>query len=64
MKKILLLSSLIYISQITQSQTAVDANDIGAGKSLIEAYFSPFGNALGASLNNGWYNTAKPHKLG
>tara|TARA_B100000700_G_scaffold35505_1_gene34491 strand:- start:124 stop:1095 length:972 start_codon:yes stop_codon:yes gene_type:complete len=64
MKKLLLLSCLIYISQISQSQTAIDANDIGAGKSLIEAYFSPFGNALGASLNNGWYNTAKPHKLG
>ena len=29
MKKLLLLSSLIYISQITQSQTAIGANDIG-----------------------------------
>jgi len=34
------------------------------GKSLIEAYISPLGYSLGAALNNGWYNTAKPHKLG
>jgi hypothetical protein len=34
------------------------------GKSLIEAYSSPLGYSLGAALNNGWYNTAKPHKLG
>jgi len=34
------------------------------GKSLIEAYISPLGNSLGAALNNGWYNTAKPHSLG
>ena len=34
------------------------------GKSLIEAYVSPLGNSLGAALNNGWYNTAKPHHLG
>lgn len=34
------------------------------GKSLIKAYLSPLGNSLGAALNNGWYNTAKPHHLG
>ena len=31
---------------------------------MIKAYISPLGNSLGAALNNGWYNTAKPHKLG
>ena len=27
------------------------------------AYFSPFAESIGAGLNKGWYNTAKPHKL-
>ncbi len=29
-----------------------------------ENYFAPMTNAIGASLNGGWYNSAKPHKLG
>ena len=33
-------------------------------KAFLESYFSPFSETLGAGLNNGWYNTAKPHKLG
>ena len=58
MKKYLftLLASIIGISSYSQS--------IEDGKSLIEAYVSPLGYSLGAALNNGWYNTAKPHKLG
>jgi hypothetical protein len=27
------------------------------------AYFYPFVESIGAGLNKGWYNTAKPHKL-
>ena len=34
------------------------------GKSLMKACVSPLGYSLGAALNNGWYNTAKPHHLG
>lgn len=34
-----------------------------AGK-LVKAYVGPWANAFGAGLNGGWYNTAKPHKLG
>jgi hypothetical protein len=34
-----------------------DANIIG------KAYLEPLGKGFGASLNSGWYNTAKPHKL-
>jgi hypothetical protein len=37
---------------------------IADGTKLLEAYISPWANAFGASLNGGWYNTAKPHKLG
>ena len=59
MKKILftLLAGLFGISSFGQTPTE-------DGKSLIEAYVSPLGYSLGAALNNGWYNTAKPHKLG
>jgi len=31
---------------------------------LIQEYITPMGNAIGAGLNSGWYNTAKPHELG
>jgi hypothetical protein len=34
------------------------------GEKLLEAYMTPYLNAFGASLTGGWYNTAKPHKLG
>src|SRR4030042_5314132 len=34
------------------------------GIKFLEAYMSPWANAFGAGLNGGWYNTAKPHKLG
>ena len=44
-------------SQVTLSN-AEDANE------FLQAYLSPLGESLGAGLNNGWYNTAKPHKLG
>lgn len=37
---------------------------IADGAKLFEAYLTPWANAFGASLNGGWYNTAKPHKLG
>jgi len=59
MKKILftLLAGLIGFTSYGQNSTE-------NGKSLIEAYIGPLGNSLGAALNNGWYNTAKPHSLG
>ena len=38
--------------------------DIKAGETLIKAYFSPIAKSFSSSLNNGWYNTAKPHSLG
>ena len=63
MKKLLftLLAGLIVISSYSQS---ILANDIAQGEKLIEAYFTPMAKSFGSSLNNGWYNTAKPHSLG
>ncbi len=31
---------------------------------LFKEYLSPYANSFAANLNGGWYNTAKPHKLG
>ncbi|HEY0771953.1 MAG TPA: DUF6588 family protein, partial [Sphingobacteriaceae bacterium] len=33
------------------------------GRKLIGAYVQPFTKSLSLSLNQGWYNTAKPHKI-
>ena len=46
------------------SQVNILDYDIAQGKKFIEAYFTPMTESFGASLNNGWYNTAKPHNLG
>lgn len=36
---------------------------IGDGRKLISAYVSPFMNSVSLGLNQGWYNTAKAHKI-
>ena len=59
MKKLLTIFAVFCFGFSAMAQT-----EIADGKSLIEAYLSPLGNSLGAALNNGWYNTAKPHQLG
>ena len=63
MKKLLftLLSGLIGISSYSQS---ISSKDIAQGEKLIESYFTAMAESFGAGLNNGWYNTAKPHSLG
>jgi hypothetical protein len=54
---------LFFIStSLTFSQVIVD--EIENSQSLIEAYISPLGKSIGQGLNNGWFNTAKPHRLG
>lgn len=68
MKKLLfsLLSLIIVSTSYAQTSqiTTILAADITQGERLIEAYFTPMTESFGASLNNGWYNTAKPHSLG
>jgi hypothetical protein len=59
MKKLASLFIGLIVVCNSYSQTEIDD-----GKALIEAYASPLATGLGAALNNGWYNTAKPHKLG
>lgn len=64
MKKYLftLLAGLIGFT--SNGQSAIFGDDIKQGEKLIEAYFTPMAESFGAGLNNGWYNTAKPHSLG
>jgi hypothetical protein len=37
---------------------------IGDGRKLITAYVSPFMNSVSLGMNQGWYNSAKAHKIG
>ena len=61
MKKIILsISILLFGFQSKSQQITVSSDD---ASNFLEAYFSPLGQSFGAGLNNGWYNTAKPHKL-
>ena len=66
-KSILLtISTLISLSSFTQNNTQEDVPNFITQKdasSFLQSYLSPLGEILGAGLNNGWYNTAKPHKL-
>ncbi|MAW21164.1 MAG: hypothetical protein CMD16_02065 [Flavobacteriales bacterium] len=63
MKKYLftLLAGFIAVNSYAQ---AILSGDRAQGEKLIEAYFSPMAESFGGGLNNGWYNTAKPHSLG
>jgi hypothetical protein len=71
MKKIQILSlSLILMFGLnTMSFSQLNNIDFLKGgvndaKLLFQEYLNPYANIFGANLNAGWYNTAKPHKLG
>ncbi len=36
---------------------------VSDAEKIAEAYLSPFTNAFGATLNSGWFNTARPHRF-
>ena len=60
-KKVLIIFLAFLISKNLFSQTTY-INNINDASSLLESYFSPLAEGFGEGLNNGWYNTAKPHK--
>ncbi|HYX07386.1 MAG TPA: DUF6588 family protein [Bacteroidales bacterium] len=65
--KILMLGLLISAASLQAQISDVGNMITGAktdGEALFKAYLTPYANALGADLSGGWYNTAKPHKLG
>ena len=41
----------------------VNIQNIDDAKNFLHHYLSPLGESLGFTLNNGWYNTARPHKF-
>ncbi len=59
--------SLVVVSNNVAAQIK-EVNFIKGGindaQILFKEYLTPYANILGADLNGGWYNTAKPHKLG
>jgi hypothetical protein len=58
----LLIASSVSFAQF-KNVDFLSSGPADAGK-IVKAYAAPWANAFGASLNGGWYNTAKPHKLG
>lgn len=73
MKRILwVLITGTVLSTCFSANSVAQVKDLGAfmaagqsdAQKLFKAYLSPYINAFGASMTGGWYNTAKPHKLG
>ncbi|BDX39199.1 hypothetical protein CYCD_25540 [Tenuifilaceae bacterium CYCD] len=55
-----LVSPVLYSQEDVVKMLSGNLND---AEKLSKEYLEPFGKSLGTSLNNGWYNSAKPHKL-
>lgn len=53
-------SLVLYAQEDVVKMLSGNLND---AKLLSKAYIEPFGKSFGTSLNNGWFNSAKPHKL-
>ena len=68
MKKAILVFFLCSTFSMTYAQLddigKVMAGGVADASMLLTEYIKPYANSLGANLNGGWYNTAKPHKLG
>ncbi|MFO7924007.1 MAG: DUF6588 family protein [Bacteroidales bacterium] len=69
MKQLVVITALLFLGFSSQKSFS-QLNEMGklltGGKDdaqeLVDAYLSPFTNAFGATLNAGWYNTARPHR--
>ena len=61
-----IVAGLLMLSSTGYSQINFDLFNGGVddGIRVLEGYITPYANAFGSSLNGGWYNTGKPHKLG
>jgi len=58
-----LLVSLSTIATAQKDVITLLSGNLSDANALAKAYLEPFGKSFATSLNNGWYNTAKPHKL-
>ena len=59
-------AGLLMLSSTGYSQINLDLfkGGVDDGIKVLEGYITPYANAFGSSLNGGWYNTGKVHKLG
>jgi hypothetical protein len=65
-RRIFLLAFASLFSAPTFAQDEIDkllSESLSDGKKLIGAYVDPFMKSVSLGLNQGWYNTAKPHKI-
>ena len=63
---VLLLGCVTVLSLRSSAQDDIDQllkESVEDGKKLIGAYVDPFMKSVSLSMNQGWYNTAKPHKV-
>ncbi len=58
----MMMCGLLYTSGYSQEFSDIIKGSVKDANYLAEGYFSPVLKSFGASLNQGWYNTAKPHK--
>ena len=61
MNRILLIVILSLFT--TKSFSQVQIENINDAQAFLQEYLNPLGNGLGAITNNGWYTSAKPHKV-
>lgn len=59
---ILLFTQLGFV-KAQENITQLLSGSISDAQTLSNAYLEPFVKGLGYSLNDGWYNSAKPHKI-
>src|SRR5690242_1253546 len=65
MKKIVFAVFLL-VPSISFAQGDIDdilTENLDDGKKLVKGYLNPFMKSVSLGLNQGWYNTAKPHKI-
>jgi hypothetical protein len=66
--RIIAVAAMICTFNMSYGQLSDLGNLVSSGTTdatkLFQAYLEPLGKGLGASFSGGWYNTAKPHKLG
>ena len=60
MPRIITIILAIIICKSSYAQVSISNKDANI---FLSQYINPLSSSIGATLNNGWYNTAKPHKL-
>lgn len=63
---VLLMTQSALIVSVYSQNLALDViyGGVDDAEVILQEYLEPFANIVGSDLNAGWYNTARPHKLG